>query len=55
MPSLQLDHFGYFESIVADPDPPNPRVFCGPPGSGSISQRGMDTDPDLDPSIIKQK
>jgi hypothetical protein len=46
-------------SSFADPDPnldpPDPHVF-GPPGSGSISQ-GMDLapDPDLDPSITKQK
>jgi hypothetical protein len=37
-------------SSVADPDP-NPYVF-GPPGSGV---RDTDPDPDLDPSIIKQK
>ncbi len=28
----------FMETIVADPDPPDPHVF-GPPGSGSISQR----------------
>jgi hypothetical protein len=35
-----------------DPDPPDPLAF-GPPGSGSgsISHKGIDTDP----SIIKQK
>ena len=35
---------------VADPNP-DPRVF-GPPGSGSISRRYPEPDPD--PSIIKQ-
>ncbi len=34
---------------VGDPDPD---VF-GPPGSGSISQRGMDPDPD--PSLISKR
>ncbi len=34
-----------------DPDPSDPNVF-GPPGSGPLI-RG--TDPDQDPSIIKQK
>ncbi len=40
------------ESSVADPDQPDPHDF-GPPGSRSI--RGMDSDPDPDPSIIMQK
>jgi hypothetical protein len=30
---------------IADPDP----HFFGPPGSGSISQRGTGMDPDSDP------
>jgi hypothetical protein len=45
---------GVVGGSVADPDP---HVF-GPPGSGSgsISQRyGSGPDPDLDPSITKQK
>jgi hypothetical protein len=42
----------YILASVADPDP---HVF-GPPvsGSGSISQRYPEQDPDPDPSIIKQ-
>jgi hypothetical protein len=45
------------ETSVADPEPDlsDPYVF-GPPGSGSISQRyRYGTDPEPNPSIIKQK
>jgi hypothetical protein len=45
---LELD----YKISVADPDTSDPYVF-GPPGSGSISQRCMDPDPD--PYVIKQK
>jgi hypothetical protein len=38
--------------LASVPDPPDPHVFA-PYGSGSMSQRGIDPDPD--PSIIKQK
>jgi hypothetical protein len=46
-------HKSFDITSVADPDPPDPRVF-GPPGSGCTS---MDPDPalDPDPSIIMQK
>jgi hypothetical protein len=36
--SIRIRILIFLESSVADPYPPDPRVF-GPPGSGSISQR----------------
>jgi hypothetical protein len=38
-----------------DPDPSDPFVFGRPGSEPDLLVRGMDTDPDPDPSITKQK